>query len=633
MAVSSAACGDDARPADARADASVDAAPPTPSVDIPWLESGVPPITLTPCPSGWREVPSEHGITTCDPYPTDGPLDCGPGEGHFHGEDACRPVGDPCPAGQFAASLPTDGTVIYVDPDATPGGDGSLAQPLTAISEVRWSSLAAGTTVALAKGTHAGTLPLKAGVRVVGACAAETVITGVDAPVQGVVFVTNGGEGALVRNVSIVDPPQSGVSIEGGRSLTLEGVVIDGALSYGILALEEGTTVVATDTVIRDTRPDASAFTGHAVHLRGADFRGVRVLAEYNTEMGVIATMGGETTLEDSTIRDMQTRPRMDGFGGAGLVADQGAIVSGSRLYFARTRIRALSVAESATLQVADVHVRESEPSRHLGSGDAVVVTSGGHLDAARMYVEDVVGGIALQLDASAELSHVYFRDMNPRERDERGGAPFSLDERCTLTVDHGFAVGGHFMGAVVHVDSSLTLTDVAIRRVDRELGRDLGGYGIGVQVGSELVANRLLVEDVHELGILSFGGSTVHGADVVVRDIGLPACDCPERPVAYGIAAVASHVDLDGFAVSGSELCGLFIAPPSLSGDPGAFESYLVEPSLDVRDGIVDGAEIGACIQVAEYDLARLQDGVVYRDNGTNLDVTMLPVPSFELP
>lgn len=32
--------------------------------------------------------------------------------------------------------------------------------------------------------------------------------------------------------------------------------------------------------------------------------------------------------------------------------------------------------------------------------------------------------------------------------------------------------------------------------------------------------------------------------------------------------------------------------------------------------------------LQVPGYDLARLQEGVVYRDNGVNLDSTSLEVP-----
>jgi hypothetical protein len=41
---------------------------------------------------------------------------------------------------------------------------------------------------------------------------------------------------------------------------------------------------------------------------------------------------------------------------------------------------------------------------------------------------------------------------------------------------------------------------------------------------------------------------------------------------------------------------------------------------------------EIGACVQVPDYDIARLRQNVVYTDNATNLESTSLPLPDFEL-
>ena len=48
--------------------------------------------------------------------------------------------------------------------------------------------------------------------------------------------------------------------------------------------------------------------------------------------------------------------------------------------------------------------------------------------------------------------------------------------------------------------------------------------------------------------------------------------------------------------------------------------------PGLDLAEGVISGAAIGACVQSDGYDLGRLS--VEYRDNGTNLDTTELPVP-----
>ena len=77
--------------------------------------------------------------------------------------------------------------------------------------------------------------------------------------------------------------------------------------------------------------------------------------------------------------------------------------------------------------------------------------------------------------------------------------------------------------------------------------------------------------------------------------------------------------VRLTRFEVRDAATCGLFVAMDPVA--PGT-------PSLDVASGVVERSEIGACVQVDGYDLGRLMRDVVYRENGTNLDSTMLPVP-----
>lgn len=213
IALFSTACGgDDSAEGDGGVDATMGADAGTP-VDNPWLAVGVPPIALAPCPDGWREVPGD--VATCEPYPVSGRASCAPGEAHFLGEPGCRPVGASCPTGGFSDALPTDGSVVFVDDDAAPGGDGSRAAPWSSLDAVPWSALTSGTTVALAKGVYAGVAPLKAGVRLLGACAAETRLTGTALPVAGVVSVTSGGEPARVESLSIVGAPEGAIPSSG----------------------------------------------------------------------------------------------------------------------------------------------------------------------------------------------------------------------------------------------------------------------------------------------------------------------------------------------------------------------------------------------------------------------------------
>ncbi|MGF1465879.1 MAG: hypothetical protein ACFCGT_07070 [Sandaracinaceae bacterium] len=117
--------------------------------DIPWLEAGVPPIAppniarlvegvpriAWPCPEGWREV-TEGGVTTCDPYPEGGALECPVGEAHFPGEAGCAPIGRACGDGPFPGVEDLDAaTLLYVRADAEPGGDGSEAAPFATLTD------------------------------------------------------------------------------------------------------------------------------------------------------------------------------------------------------------------------------------------------------------------------------------------------------------------------------------------------------------------------------------------------------------------------------------------------------------------------------------------------------------------
>ena len=56
---------------------------------------------------------------SCEPYPDEEPPSCDPGEAAFPGEDACAPLGEPCPASGFATDLVDDGTVRFVDSAAS----------------------------------------------------------------------------------------------------------------------------------------------------------------------------------------------------------------------------------------------------------------------------------------------------------------------------------------------------------------------------------------------------------------------------------------------------------------------------------------------------------------------------------
>jgi len=113
--------------------------------------------------------------------------------------------------------------------------------------------------------------------------------------------------------------------------------------------------------------------------------------------------------------------------------------------------------------------------------------------------------------------------------------------------------------------------------------------------------------EDVAELELLD-----VEILQTMAQVCAEDTCPGEAQGVALGSFRTA-RVTAERFVIRGAEVCGLQLA---------------LDGELDLLDGRVSGAEVGACIQVPDYDLTRLTTRVEYRDNGINLDATELPVP-----
>lgn len=515
-------CGDDGTPADTSTpvDGTVDgseaftiAAP-----DIPWIADGIPPLSFTPCPDSYREVTDAAGISICDPYPEGGPSACSDGEAHFVGEAGCRPIGTACPASGFATDLPTDSPVIYVDAGAASGGDGTEATPHDALSRISWSSLTAGTTVALATGTYEGTLPLKGGVTVVGACVAETILSGLSAPVAAVVTVTTSGE-ATVRNLTIADAPQTGVLAQNGRTLRVEGVRVLRATGLAVAA--DGATVVARDLVVESTRTTSGGTQGYGLFAQaGGSVEATGFVVVDNTEAGAVAINADSTlVLSDGIV--LSTRSRADRQVGRGIFVVDESRVEATRVHVRANRDIGIAVSGTGTTAVlTDVTVSETMPVERDGNfGRGVNVEDGATLTATRLAVFDNhEAGLVVRETAAATLEDVVIRDIVARERDmEAGnGIQVQLGGRLTAT---GLVVSG-VLGAGVLAGGEgviVSLTDALITGTLPFSHDETGGVGLDARDGASVTLSRSVLSDNRQVGLLVSGAGTVVTADDAV--------------------------------------------------------------------------------------------------------------------
>ncbi len=674
---------------DSAADSSTDAGVPVTPPDIPWLATGAPPIMLAPCPDGWREVEGRV-VPECDPYPEGGPEACDEGEAHFVGEPGCRPIGDACPPGDYATSLPDSGLVLYVKTGAPAGGDGSIEAPLAGLSEVPWVSLSASTTIALAKGTYPGTLPLKAGVTVTGACVAETVVTGIASPVPSVVVVTSAGEPAVVQNLTIRGAPQGGALAQPGRRLSLRGVLIDRVQGLGVHAFGAGAEVSLTDVMIRDTQTTGrgASSSGRGVHLQfAARLEATRLLVVGNRDIGV--SLGGEgvaATLTDTGVQDTRARDS-DGLDGRGISVLSGAHLDATRLQVSgnhRAGVAATGVNTMVTMTDAIVSNTQSSPRDGRG-GRGLAVEDGAQLSATHI----VLAGnreIAVYLHGEgtrAVLTDAVIRDTVPQANGMWGGRGLGVEGGARVDATRVLFSDNSEVSALVGAPGSImALTDAVIQRTESNPATGRGGVAVSVQQGGHFEASRLLIADNRGAGVMALDeGTTINLSDTVLRDTRSRSADghfgrgiqgqdgariegtrlAVDRSVEVGVAAfTGASVGLRDVSVRGVTIADC--APTSCPGSAygygvGAYAASLsltrfeitdaavcgamASPmtgrteatSLDLTAGLVAASEIGACVQVDGYDLGRLTNDVEYRDNAKNLDTTTLPVPEFAEP
>jgi hypothetical protein len=616
------ACGDSSTSPDAARDADTEGGVVGFAPDIPWLADGVPPLAFTPCPEGWHEVADEGGPTTCHPYPPDGPAeDCATGEAHFPGEPGCRLIGRACPEGDWADGLPADDTVIFVKPEEV-GGDGSRDAPFGSLSEVPWDVRGVGWTVALAKGRHDGELPLRDGIVVEGACAAETILTGVGVDVGGaVVRVTRAGEAATLRNVSIVDSPVPGVILRRGR-LVVEGMVISGAAGSGVTSLESSV-LVLRDVVITSTRPTAP-LTGRAIHAElGGRVEADRLIASGNRDVGVSASgAGSSVTLRDAVVRDTDVRTT-DDTGGRAFSAQFGARIDAERVLLTRNHGTSVFLgAEDTIVTLRDVVVSDTMPEPSGDNGRGLGVQEGGRVEAERVVFSSSreVGLFATGIGTSVSLLDVVVRNTASRELDgDFGRAVMVQDgarlESTRLLVERA-GDGGILLASP---GTEATLLDTAVRSIDGREVDGMFGYGMLAQEGVMLDVTRARIDGVHELGLLATNGSNVTAQSLVISNVEASACDC-DRVLGHGVVAADATITISDFSIRDIATCGLFVV-----------HGTGPDTSLDVSFGEVRGATIGACVQIEDYDLDRLTNNVVFSDNDSSLEATELPVP--ELP
>ena len=653
------ACGDDAAPIDAGSDVALEAHV-VDARDAGVVSVATPMPPRWDCPTGWlaHDLPAPH----CAP-PGDR-VACAADEARFIDSTSCVPVG-PCPAGEYADGLPTDG-VLFVRSGAT--GRGTLGDPFGTIAEAL-AVARSGDTIALARGSYDEPITLPDGVAIVGACPGETHLrwSGIDAS-RPVVFVT-AGDSARLEGVTI--GPVGGVGIVANGALRLARVIVQQPVGAGILVTTIGS-VSGEDVVVRGTTPRGGTSGGMGVIVDGGTLNASRWVVRDNVRNGVRID-GGNATLEDLVaIDNAGVEPLLQGSGvqlisgtmtlrradlrGADNVALEvtGGVATAEDVFIDEATVvdppggTLLSVREGE-LSVTRAFVRGESWTVNGSNGaltlrDAVVVNDGdGFVWAENIGISTIGTRVELERvvviggDSGVVLSGPFDFSIDPEPRDPletptgfsltdldirapgeavRFGYGLLLQEGMEGTVERAHVSMARGLGIDVDV-SRVTASDLTV--LDALAGGDLEGrpsFGRAITTDESFVTvTRALIARALEAGIEARGG-TLDLIDVTIDETLERPCaetDCSDAPGGIGLGvyfdAVVSATNL---RIYDAPLCGVQIA---------------FDGALDLSGGEITGATVGACVQVEGYDVRRLTNGVAY-DNTTNIESTAHAIP-----
>lgn len=432
-----------------------------------------------------------------------------------------------------------------------------------------------------------------------------------------------------LREVTIRETKSRTHGLIGGRGIdarerakvTGDVLLLDQNRETGIFAGAAGTEVVLNNLTVRDMLSQ-ELDRGFGVCLSvtgGAQVQVANALFE-RCKKYAIAVQGSTTALEISDLRVLDTQlDDSQGRAGFGMLLDRQAHARVTRALFERNRDVAIYADGGPQLELEDLVVRDTRPSDR-GTAGAGLWIFGGRLVIRRAEL-DQNRHVAIALFDDAELDATDLRVTHTMQN------PEEIDYGYGLAVDSGHGVveravfdeNTSFCVALNQSQSRLQLTDVVISNTRGIQPSGIAGIGLFVGTGAEVSLDRSLIAKNAEAGVLVFG--RLHGEDVVVEDTFGRECartSCAEDAAGFGVVSGGGSVELTRFVLRRSALAGI---------------SLQYNGVADLHDGEVSGNPIGANIQTDAFDVRRLQDRVIFRDNELSLDARALPVPDPSAP
>jgi hypothetical protein len=447
---------------------------------------------------------------------------------------ACEPEPVPpaCGEGRWG-HLPTGEGAVFVDAQASRGGDGSERHPFRRI-QAGLDAAAGGEAerVLVAQGRYPENLvlgPEHGGLQVAGRCAELVHVVadkGGEDDRHGIVLDL--GEGAVaLSGLTVQDAPSVGIFLNSG-AIDLDGVEVTGSQSVAVLVKSDETVSSATigDCSLRD----------------GAGF--------------ALLAQGADATVELSQVEILDIATYEDGTAGYGILAVGGGQVQASGLTVERASGWALAIAEEGSrVELEDSRILDMQPDTDSQAG-AALVQGDAALTLRRCQLEGLahMGVAATGAGSLVELEQVEIVDI--AEGNPGSGFGLYLEYGAELVATELEVHEATHCGVVLGFESYGSITD------SRVVGTRLGltrnqGFGVNVHYGSTLEADGLDIEGCSVVGAL-----IEHDARATLRDVRI-ADTLPDLHAMHGYGIQVSDgatARLEGAELIGNRTVGAYV-------------------------------------------------------------------------
>lgn len=291
-----------------------------------------------------------------------------------------------------------------------------------------------------------------------------------------------------------------------GSTLTAKGSAIVGNQQAGVAALEPGAKIVLDGSLVEGTLADADGARGYGVDLESgglADIRGSAIVN--NTTAGVGALdKGSKVTMSGSIVR----ATRADGAkkGGAGVTIEGGAAaeIRGSAMIENRDTAIAIRGGSSATID--QVIVRDTQPQASTGvHGRGIEVESGGKASVDRTTLLRNRSSALVSIAAGSELEvhNTWIADTVGETPAGARGRAATVQAGATLTM-LGVVAQRSAQAGFVAAEAGSLLTVTSSRVEDVGFGEDQTvGHGIIATDGAAVVLDDVTVTRAVAVGVV----------------------------------------------------------------------------------------------------------------------------------